>query len=359
MGDPAVERAVQLELLSAAVDMDDFDGQLTALHALCDAELASGAPGRARGWLAEADRLLADGRGGVQIRARHAEARRRVEAEGPGPVEAVEMPAPLPPMTAAELERMRADLERKQEALDVRRTQVEAEIALQRARVEALEGGAAPPPPKPAAPTPASGSPLMVDQPLAALPAAFAYALEDGPPIPAHVRYVVGRWDYRTTGIGTWVGLGVLAVLTVFSVVTGVGALDHGSTFNAAVAFGLVALWVALGGLALWRLRASRADDRRIAAGTYRLGLYFDGDALLWRSEGGFSLYPRDRVEPARLETKYNSEMKTSTTSVVFVWRDERGGRVERVLDDQKYPMSVSALVELIERWRAGKRLGV
>lgn len=358
MDEPEVERAVQLELLGSAIDLDDLDGQLTALHALCDAELALGAPGRARGWLAEAERLLAHGRGGVQIRARHAEARERVEAAGSGPVEAVEMPTPLPPMTEAELAALRADVERKEAELEVRRAEVEAEVASYRAKVEAIEARHAPPPPQPAAPGPASGSTLMVGQPIAALPDAFAYARDGGPPIPDHVRYVIGRWDYRTTGIGTWIGLGLLALLTVLSIVTGVGALTNGSTFNAIVAFGLLALWIVLGALAVWRLRASRADDRRIAAGTYRLGLYFDGDALLWRNEAGFSLFPRDRVEPAKRETKYDSETKATVTHLVFTWRDEAGGRVEWVINDQTYPMSASALVELIDCWRAGKRLG-
>ncbi len=355
MDEPEVERAVQLELLGSAIDLDDLDGQLTALHALCGAELALGAPGRARGWLAEAERLLAHGRGGVQIRARHAEARERVEAAGPGPVEAVELPTPLPPMTEAELAALRADVERKEAELEVRRAEVEAEVASYRAKVEAIEARHAPPPPEPAAPAPASGSTLMVGQPIAALPDAFAYARDGGPPVPSHARFVLGTMLHRSAGAGSWFALLGLGLVTAMMGGIGSNAWRQGNDFNAAVSVG-VAVLAALGGmLAAWRITKSRADARAAQHGEHRTGLYLDGDALLWRVEAGFTLLPRDRVEGARVESKYDSMYKATRRRLAIDYRGASGERRALMGDDgMTLALAPDATAALIERWRAG-----
>lgn len=356
MDDPEVERAVQLELLGSAIDLDDLDDQLTALHALCDAELALGAPARARGWLAEAERLLSDGRGGVQIRARYAEARARVEAAGPGPVEAVEMPAPLPPMTEAELATLRADVERRRAEFEVRRAQVEAEIAANRAKVEAIEARQAPAPPRDPSAELAENSSLILGQPLAALPAHFAYARDDGPPVPGHVRVVSMTERERAASLRTGIILVTLLItLAMFLWVTW-GAAAKGDGLNTAIGVGVSVLNAVWAGFVYARIRASRADGRAREAGRYRVGVYFDGDAMLWRWRHAFTLLPRAKVRRGHITYERNSELRMDVPRLTIDYEDSEGEQAWR--PDDLLGVSPGEMVELIERWRAGKRLG-
>lgn len=351
MADPEAAIEARRALLGVAMAQGDLNQQLSVLHALCGLELDQGRPARARGWLAEADRLLADGRGGVQIRARHAEVKVRVEAAGPGPVEAVEMPKPAPVRSADE---QAAELASAEARLDAAKARLaEAQVASDAIIAEA-EGTLREPDRDPL-PRPARDVPLREGQPIAALPDAFAYARDGGPPVPSHARFVLGTMLHRSAGAGSWFALLGLGLVTAMMGGIGSNAWRQGNDFNAAVSVG-VAVLAALGGmLAAWRITKSRADARAAQHGEHRTGLYLDGDALLWRVEAGFTLLPRDRVEGARVESKYDSMYKATRRRLAIDYRGAGGERRALMGDDgMTLALAPDATAALIERWRAG-----
>lgn len=179
----------------------------------------------------------------------------------------------------------------------------------------------------------------MPDRPLTALPDAFAYARDGGPTPPSRVRFVAAEVTAEPPGPTSWFVLLALGLVT--AVAGGLGSIEwRGGDDGRAVTLTAVAVAAALCGW-WWaaRMRARRAAGRARVHGERRAGLYLDGDALLWRGEGGFRVVRRAEVAGARAEAG----------RVVI----EVGG--ERWAPPEALRLPPDAVAGLIERWREGR----
>lgn len=196
---------------------------------------------------------------------------------------------------------------------------------------------------------------LAVGRSLSTLPDAFAYARDDGPRVPSRVHFVAAALGHRTTGAGAWLLLIVLGLaLAGFGAMASM-AWHRGNDFDAWVSLGLAAVSGGLGWLVAWRIRTARADARKRRLGVYRIGVYFDGPAMLWRDDAGWSLFPRERVEGVRVVSRYDSETKFTAHRAEVDYRDETGQRLVWRPAAPAIGIDASALVELIDRWRSGR----
>ncbi|MCB9530120.1 MAG: hypothetical protein H6701_17320, partial [Myxococcales bacterium] len=207
--------------------------------------------------------------------------------------------------------------------------------------------------PAPARPLAGRAARLDIGRPLAALPGAFDYARDDGPPVPSRVRFVAAALGHRSAGLGSTLVLLFLGLAMASLAAMGSLAWHGGRDFDAAVGLVLAAVAGVAGWLVAWRIRTARADARRQRLGAYRLGVYFDGDVMLWRDDAGWSTFPRDRVEAARIASAYDSETRFTSRWFELSYRDDAGTVRDWRPPQHRIGIDPAALVALVERWRA------
>ena len=192
---------------------------------------------------------------------------------------------------------------------------------------------------------------LVVGRPISEIPERYAYLRDDGPNCPVRVQRVMFVEHERSAGMGSLVALALyVALVALFGVMALVNLLSGQALFGTISAL----LAIGFAGAALvtgQRIRAAAADARARRTGAYRLGWYFDGDALLLRMSGGFSAFPRERVTGVRIDSRYDSESNHTRRWLVLVYRDAAGESAELALDvDLDRPRT--DMVALIDTWR-------
>ncbi|MCB9529464.1 MAG: hypothetical protein H6701_13950 [Myxococcales bacterium] len=413
----AARAAVAEADLAVAMASGDFTAQVDGMLQLSEVALDAAAPARALGWVEAAAKLLADGRGGVQVRARFERQQARVAAAAPAGARSPRQWRCQRRARDRRQSRGSAGEARRRHWPGIQRTRAAAVSSAARGRDQARISAAIAAAPDPgaggaadragagvggrgaarqaaadvraawsslagagaagasradrgreraqggarrrrgaragAAARWAEAARLDIGRPLAALPGAFDYARDDGPPVPSRVRFVAAALGHRSAGLGSTLVLLFLGLAMASLAAMGSLAWHGGRDFDAAVGLVLAAVAGVAGWLVAWRIRTARADARRQRLGAYRLGVYFDGDVMLWRDDAGWSTFPRDRVEAARIASAYDSETRFTSRWFELSYRDDAGTVRDWRPPQHRIGIDPAALVALVERWRA------
>jgi hypothetical protein len=318
------EREAQKALLRMETEIGNHKEQFEILHRLVELELGAGELEQARSWLMQAGQVLDRGHLELRFRERHRRLEQRVER-------AVRSGAPSAsrgdePVTQGERE-------------ESTNGQNQVLIAASEGEGEARRADT-----------------LCIGVSLDRIPERFGYIRDGGPSIPKRVHYVATIFDEHSAWVGSWIAMSFYAALVLMFAIMAFANISTGKGLYAAISAGLVLLFGALCGTTAYRIRVARADARASAAGTYRLGWYFDDDAMVLRAPNGFSIFPRSRVTGARVDSRYDSNIKRTLRSLVISYSDASGQPVELIVDNG-YGSSPGKLADLINRWKEHGRV--